>query len=364
MSRRYEARRERAVGAVEAAGLDGLLVTPGPDLRYLTGYDALPLERLTLLRLTPRTGPVMLVPRLERPAAAAADGIDGVALRDWLDGEDPYEAAAGLVGTGRFAVTDGTWATHVLSLQAAVAGIELVAAGRALAPLRAVKDGDEVSALARAAEAADVAFRDVAEMPFAGASERDVAANLEDALRRHGHERVDFTIVGSGPNGASPHHGASERRIAEGDAVVMDFGGFVGGYGSDITRTVVVQRPPDGFEEVYGAVHAAQQAAFEAVAPGVPCEEVDRAARDVIERAGFGDRFIHRTGHGIGLETHEEPYLVAGNRTPLEAGMTFSIEPGIYLEGRFGVRIEDIVAVTADGARRLNLATRDLVTVR
>jgi Xaa-Pro aminopeptidase len=360
---RYEARRAKAADAVAATGLHGFLVTPGPDLRYLTGYDALPLERLTVLRLSPGADPVMLVPRLERPAAAAAEGVDGVALEEWPDGTDPYAAVARLVGAGRYALSDRTWALHVLGLQGATPAT-FVPAGRALSSLRAVKDEEELAALARAGEGADVAFGAVATMPFAGATERDVAAKLEDALRANGHERVDFTIVGSGPNGASPHHGASDRRIAPGDAVVLDFGGFADGYGSDITRTVAVESTPDGFDEVYGVVRAAQQAAFEAVAPGVPCEAVDRAAREVIERAGFGDRFVHRTGHGIGLETHEEPYIVSGNRTALEPGMTFSIEPGIYLEGRFGVRIEDIVAVTEDGARRLNDATRDVVTVR
>jgi D-alanyl-D-alanine dipeptidase len=190
-----------------------------------------------------------------------------------------------------------------------------------------------------------------------------VAADLAQALREHGHESVDFTIVGSGPNGASPHHEAGDRVIQAGEAVVMDFGGFAAGYGSDMTRTVVVREPPEGLEEVYGLVRRAQQAAFETVRPGAACEDVDRVARAVIVDAGYGEAFFHRTGHGIGLETHEEPYIVAGNRTALEPGMTFSIEPGIYLPGRFGVRIEDIVAVTEDGATRLNEASRDLQVV-
>jgi Xaa-Pro aminopeptidase len=357
---RFSERRRRASAAVAEAGLDGLLVTPGPDLRYLTGYDALPLERLTLLRIAPEADPVLLVPRLERAAAEAAPGVDSLEVATWSDGDDPYVAAAALLGPGGYAVTDRTWAVHVLAFQAVARDARFVASGRALPPLRVVKDGDEIDTLARAGAGADAAFDAIVGRSFAGRTELDVAAALSDLLRENGHESVDFTIVASGPNGASPHHAASERRIRPGEPVVLDFGGFVAGYGSDITRTVVVGEPPDGFDEVYDAVRRAEQAAFEAVRPGVACEDVDRAARTVIDDAGFGDRFIHRTGHGIGLETHEDPYLVAGNATPLREGMTFSLEPGIYFEGRFGVRIEDIVAVTGDGARRLNDAPRDL----
>jgi D-alanyl-D-alanine dipeptidase len=199
---------------------------------------------------------------------------------------------------------------------------------------------------------------------FAGRREAEVGADLAEALRRHGHRTADFTIVGSGPNGASPHHEAGERVIAQGDVVVLDFGGHLGGYCSDITRTVIVGEPSTEFDRVHDVVRRAQQSAFESVRPGIRAEDVDRTARDVIDDAGYGQWFIHRTGHGIGLEAHEPPYIVAGNRTGLEAGMTFSIEPGIYLPDRFGVRIEDIVAVTADRARRLNDAPREPLTVR
>jgi Xaa-Pro aminopeptidase len=359
----FAERRSRVVEAVAAAGLDGFLVTPGPDLRYLTGYDALPLERLTLLRLAPDGDAVLLVPRLERPAAEAAPGVDGLRVEAWTDADDPYVAAAALLGPGRYAVTDRTWAVHLLAFQAAARDARFVPATAVLPGLRAVKDAAELEALARAGAAADAGFEAIVSSPFAGRTERDVASELADLLRANGHELVDFTIVGSGPNGASPHHDASDRRIRPGEPVVLDFGGFVDGYGSDITRTVVVGQGPDGFDEIYDVVRRAQQSAFEAVGPGVPAREVDRAARDVVEEAGFGANFIHRTGHGIGLETHEEPYIVESNAAPLREGETFSIEPGIYLEGRFGVRIEDIVAVTADGARRCNEAPRELRVV-
>lgn len=355
----YAARLARAAEAAEEAGLAGLLVTPGPDLIYLADHAPPPLERLTLLVVAQRRDPVMLVPLLERPEALASPAADLLEIVGWADGEDPYAIAAKLAGAGRFAIADQAWASHVLGLREAASALELVPAGRALPPLRAVKDDAELAALSRVARAADAAFADILGVPFAGRRETDVAADLADALRRHGHQSVDFTIVGSGPNAASPHHEAGERVIGPGDAVVLDFGGRLGGYCSDITRTVTVGEPAPGFTEVYDVVRRAQQAAFEAINPGVPAQEVDRAARAVIEDAGYGESFIHRTGHGIGLEVHEPPYIVEGNAAGLEAGMTFSIEPGVYLPGRFGVRIEDIVAVTPDGAKRLNEAPRD-----
>ena len=358
-------RRRNALEAAEAAGLAGLLVSPGPDLAYLTAYTPLPLERLTLLVLTPSIDPTLVVPTLERPLAERAGGARGLlALRDWRDGtDDPYEIVAEMLGPGRYAVTDRTWASHLLALERAAPERSFVASGEALPLLRAVKDPDEIERLRVVAHAADAAFADVISLPFTGRAEAEVAAELDRLLREHGHERVDFTIVGSGPNAASSHHEPGERRIGPGDAVVMDFGGMRDDYCSDITRTVFVGEPAGEEREVYAIVRAAQQAAFEAVRPGVAAEDVDRAARVVITDAGYGERFVHRTGHGIGLEVHEPPYIVEGNATPLEPGMTFSDEPGIYLEGRFGVRIEDQVVVTPEGAERLNDATRELTIV-
>ncbi len=186
----------------------------------------------------------------------------------------------------------------------------------------------------------------------------DLAMGETALLRKHGHSQVDFTVVGSGPNGASPHHEMGERIIEEGDMVVLDFGGIKDGYGSDTTRTVHVGPPTDEEREVFEIVRRAQQAGFEAVRPGVACQEVDRAARKVIADAGYGEYFIHRVGHGIGTTTHEPPYMIEGEEHPIEPGMCFSIEPGIYLPGRFGVRIEDIVVATEDGGVRLNNTDR------
>ncbi len=252
---------------------------------------------------------------------------------------------------------------HVLGLQQRLPGSGYVSMTEALPLLRAVKDDEELARMAAAGAAVDAAFTDLLELRFAGRKETDVAADLAELLLRHGHSRVDFTVVASGPNGANPHHETGERVIEEGDMVVLDFGGLRDGYSSDTTRTVHVGEPTDEERAVHELVRRAQQAGFEAVRPGVACEEIDRAARAVIAEAGYGDRFIHRTGHGIGLSTHEPPYLVEGETRPLEPGMCFSVEPGIYLAGRFGVRIEDIVTVTEDGGRRLNTTPRELAIV-
>jgi Xaa-Pro aminopeptidase len=361
----FAQRMKRA--AVDAAhgGLSGLLVTPGPDLTWLTGYQPTAItERLTLLVLRADAEPQLLVPVLERPDAEAAAGAAAVTMHDWSDGSDPYAAAAGLVGPeGEFAVSDSAWALHLLGLQRTLPDTTYGAFTDRLPMLRAVKDEAELARLASAGAAADAAFGDIVQVRFAGRSENDVAADLARSLREHGHEQVDFTVVGSGPNGANPHHEAGDRTIEEGDAVVLDFGGLKHGYGSDTTRTVSVGEPSQEVREVHAIVRAAQQKAFEAVRPGIACQEVDRVARRVITEAGYGEEFIHRTGHGIGITTHEPPYMVEGEEQPLVPGMCFSIEPGIYLAGRFGVRIEDIVTVTEDGGRRLNNTDHGIAVV-
>jgi Xaa-Pro aminopeptidase len=361
----YAARMARAANDAQAAGLAGVLVAPGPDLVWLTGYRPTAItERLTLLVLTAGRRPALLVPTLERPDAAAAVGAPAVDLVDWRDGEDPYAAATDLLDpAGRYGIADSTWAMHLLGLQDALPRSSYRALTTALPMLRAVKEGPELERLAAAGAAADAAYGEILGVRFAGRRETDVAADLATLLRRFGHEQVDFTVVGSGPNGANPHHEAGDRVIEPGDAVVLDFGGLKHGYGSDTTRTVSVGEPPAEVREVHDIVRRAQQAAFEAVRPGTTCQDVDRVARRVITDAGYGEQFLHRTGHGIGVTTHEPPYLVEGETQPLVPGMCFSIEPGIYLPGLFGVRLEDIVTVTEDGARRLNTTSHELRSV-
>ncbi|WP_285116009.1 aminopeptidase P family protein [Leifsonia sp. fls2-241-R2A-40a] len=361
-ARHFAERLERGARQAQAAGFDGLVVAPGPDLAYFADY--LPVattERITLLVIPADGEPTMLVPALERGGAAETRAAGAIRLADWADGDDEYVPAAGLLRPdGRYAISDATWAMHLLGLQEKLPSARFAAISNALPLLRAVKTEDEVDRLAAAGAAADATFEDVLRLPFAGRTELQLAAELDRLLREHGHSQVDFTIVAAGPNGADPHHEPGDRIIAEGDTVVLDFGGLLDGYGSDTTRTVHVGEPTDEEHEVFEVVKAAQQTAFEAVAVGVPCQEIDRVARRVIREAGYGEFFIHRVGHGIGVTTHEPPYLVEGEERPIEAGMCFSIEPGIYLPGRFGVRIEDIVVAAEDGGHRLNNSSREL----
>ncbi len=358
----FARRMERAAGQAEEAGLTGVLVTPGPDLVYFTGYAPVAItERITMLVISSAHQPAMILPILERAEGEKAPGAQALSLHDWRDGDDPYAATAKLLAPdGRYAISDSAWAMHVLGLQQALPGSSYRSMTSALPMLRAIKDAAELERLAAAGAAADAALEEIVLMPFAGRREREIGADLAALLREHGHSQVDFTVVGSGPNGASPHHEVSDRVVEAGDMVVMDFGGLRDGYGSDTTRTVHVGEPTTVEREVYETVRAAQQAAFEAVAPGVACQEIDRAARAVIAEAGYGDSFIHRTGHGIGLTAHEPPYMAAGETLQLRPDMCFSVEPGIYLPGRFGVRIEDIVTVTADGGRQLNNTSRGM----
>jgi len=351
-----------AQAATAAAGLDALLLSPGADLRYLTGYDAHQLERLTLLVLPAEGEPTLIVPRLERPAAEAA----GCALRivDHPDGTDPYPlVTAALPASVRaVGVADRMWAAQVLALRETLPGAVLRLAGEVLAGLRMRKSTDEVEALRRAGAAIDSVHAAMGEWLRVGRTEAEVAVDIAAAIRLSGHATADFTIVAAGPNGASPHHGVSERVIGPGEPVVVDIGGTMpDGYCSDSTRVYVVGDPPAEFLAGYEVLREAQRAAVAAVRPGVTAASVDAAARDLLVDAGYGERFLHRTGHGIGLDGHEEPYIVAGNDLRLEPGMTFSIEPGVYDAGRHGARIEDIVVCTVDGVERLNTMSTELV---
>lgn len=365
VTRAYPSRLRRTAAAVAERDLAALLVTPSADLVWLAGYDPPTLERLTCLVLRPDGDPVLVVPRLERPLAERSTAGELMEVVAWEETGDPHALVARVVGReGAVACSDRMWATHLLRLQAAMGDRAFVSARPILAPLRAVKDRDELALLERAARYADETFGRLVAGRLETLSEREVADRLSELLLELGHDQVAFTIVGAGPNGASPHHQPGDREIHAGDAVVLDFGGRTAGYCSDLSRTVAVVDPPRGLDTVYELVREAQEVAFRTVRPGVPAQEVDRAAREVIRDAGYGELFIHRTGHGVGLEEHEAPYIVEGNEEPLRPGMCFSIEPGIYLPGQFGVRIEDIVTVTEDGVERLNRASRELEIVR
>ncbi len=361
----YAARMSRVVADASSAGLDGVLVTPGPDLVWLTGYQPTAItERLTMLFLTADREPTLLVPTLERPDAEAAEGTPATTLVAWPDGADPYAAASPMLRPdGTYGISDNAWSMHLLGLQAALPGSGYGSMTQRMPMLRAVKDDNELARLTAAGAAADATYGEIVKVRFAGRRETDVAADLAGLLKQFGHEQVDFTVVGSGPNGANPHHEAGDRVIEEGDCIVLDFGGLMFGYGSDTSRTVCVGEPTAQIREVHEVVRQAQEAGVQAVRPGVACQEIDRAARKVISDAGYGEYFIHRVGHGIGLTTHEPPYMIEGEQQPLVPGMCFSVEPGVYLAGNFGVRIEDIVAVTDDAGQRLNNTSRDLHVV-
>jgi Xaa-Pro aminopeptidase len=358
---------DRVQAAMDEMDVDVLLLSLGADLPWLTGYEAMPLERLTML-VVPRGGDATLVvPRLEAPRVEEDPAV--FSLRPWSEGDDPVQLVAGLAMLGgpatEIAVSDRTWGTFVLSLQGALPGAYWRASSQVTGPLRAVKDDAEIEALAAASAAADrVAAQLLAgDIPLVGRTEREVSQDIGRRLIAEGHQKVNFAIVGSGPNSASPHHEPGSRVIGPGEAVVCDFGGTMDGYCSDITRTVWTGEPTVEQRNMYDLLQDAQARGVAAAEVGVTCEDVDGTARQVIADGGYGEAFIHRTGHGIGLEEHEDPYIVAGNALPLAPGHAFSVEPGIYLSGRFGARIEDIVVATAAGPRSLNLVTHDLTVV-
>ncbi len=363
MSSAHGPRADRVRRAMERLGVDALLLSLGADLPWLTGYTAMPLERLTMLVLLADGDATLVVPRLEAPRVAEDPTFS---LYPWDEAEDPVQIVAGLVGgRRRLAISDRTWATFVLQLQDRLPDASWRQASAVTGPLRAVKDAGEVAALAAASAAADrvAAALISGQIPLIGRTEAEVSDDIARRVVAEGHQRVNFAIVGSGPNSASPHHDAGARRIGPGEAVVCDFGGTMDGYCSDITRTVFTGEPPAQFRDLYTVLQLAQAAAVAAAEVGTTCQQVDGTARAIITEAGFGDYFIHRTGHGIGLEEHEDPYIVAGNAEPLVPGHAFSVEPGIYLPGRFGARIEDIVVASEDGPRSLNAVDHGLAVV-
>jgi Xaa-Pro aminopeptidase len=370
----YATRLRAAAAAAADAGLAGLVITPGYDMRYLVGSRSHTFDRLTALVL-PATGePTVVVPRLELASLKESAVTElGLAVRDWVDGDDPYGLVADALGgapsgqSGRLAVvtavTDAMPALHLLPL-ADMLGVVPVLATDVLRRLRMIKDAAEIDALRKAGAAIDRVHARVPEFLVPGRTEADVAADIAEAIVAEGHSEVAFIIVGSGPHGADPHHECSDRELRAGDIVVVDIGGpYEPGYNSDSTRTYSIGEPDAEVARRYAVLQRAQQAAVEAVRPGVTAEQVDAVARDVLAAEGLAEAFVHRTGHGIGLSVHEEPYIVAGNALPLEEGMAFSVEPGIYFAGQWGARIEDIVVVTADGALPVNNRPHELVVV-
>lgn len=366
-------RLAHARAQLRAHGLDYLVVGPSADLYYLTGIQNRPSERLTAL-LLPQEGPAHIVlPAFE--ASSLPPLPPDAQVVPWGESDNPARLVASLVAgpTGHpggahytIGVSDRLWAAFLLRMQLELPRAMFTPAGSALGALRQVKSPQELALLDAAGAAADRVFANIATRPFVGRTELDVAEEIAHLLKSEGVKGESFAIVASGPNSASPHHHPGSRVIEQGDAVVLDFGGSLQGYFCDITRTVFAGTAPGSnseLERVYNLVQAAQEAAVRAARPGMTCEQLDSVARDLIVEAGYGQYFMHRLGHGIGLDGHEPPYLVQGNATSLEPGMSFSIEPGIYLSGRSGVRIEDIVYLTEQGAVRCNHAPREITVV-
>jgi Xaa-Pro aminopeptidase len=359
----YTDRLRRAQEELKAQSVDLLLVGPSSDLFYLIGFDAHLSERLNLL-LVPQVGdPVIVMPVLEAPLLRPREAELGIEIHAWEETQSPSELVASLAGDvtqKTIAVSEQLWSVFLLRLQAAMPGATWIPAAGVMGQLRIVKDGREIELMQEVSRRTDDAWMEFITQPIAGLTEKQAMERLTNLTRARGLEG-GFGICASGPHSASPHHHTGDRVISAGDAVIFDWGGTLEGYKSDVTRTVFIGEPDAEFRKVYDTVLEANQATLEAVRPGVPCEQLDETARDLISKAGYGSAFLHRVGHGLGLDIHEEPYLVGGNATPLRAGMIFSDEPGIYLEGRFGVRIEDSVLCTDTGGERLNHATRELV---
>jgi Xaa-Pro aminopeptidase len=375
---RYRGRLAAARDLAAEAGFAAVLVGVGADMRYLAGYGAMPLERLTMLVIPTSGEPALIAPRLEAtPARSCPPAAAGfLPVVKWDESDDPHGLVARMVGEAsgdskplRIAVSDDLPARHLLRLQERLPDARFELASPILGRLRIVKDADEIALLTEAAHAADRVVAQIAGGRLIGRTEADVAREVRERLVAEGHEAAHFAIVGSGPNSASPHHEASERVIAAGEPIVLDIGGTIDGYGSDITRTLWVtggdpaKGPDERFRHLFAVLQGAQAAATAAVRPGISAEAVDAAARRPIEAEGYGEAFFHRTGHGIGLEGHEEPYIIAGNTEPLQPGMAFSVEPGIYLVDDYGARIEDIVVCGPDGPIVLNEAPRELYVV-
>ena len=357
----YADRIDRARTLMSDRGIGALMLSVGADLPYFTGYEAMPLERLTMLVVAAGRPAALVVPRLEAPRV---DDRGFIEIQPWDESDDPVALAVDLAGsTDRVALGDTTWSTFLLQLQAAMPQARFEDASPLTRELRMRKEPAEIAFLRAAAEATDRVVVRLEATRFSGRSESDLAAEVRSMTVEEGHDVATFDIVASGPNAASPHHEPTDRVMQVGDTVVVDFGGRHAGYCSDTTRTFVIGQPSSEVADAYAVLEEAQAAGRAAVAPGVPAESIDAATRRVIDDAGYGDLFFHRTGHGIGLEGHEHPYIVDGNELTLETGMAFSIEPGIYQSGRWGMRIEDIVVCGDQAVDELNRSDRQLRVV-
>ncbi|MEQ8717572.1 MAG: Xaa-Pro peptidase family protein [Acidimicrobiales bacterium] len=369
MSDPFVGRLGRVRESMASRDVDAVLLSVGADLPWLCGYEAMPLERLTMLVVRRDEKPKLLVPRLEAPRVV--ERPDVFDLVPWDETDDPLDMVVSVVeGADRLAIGDTTWSRFLVGLIGRLDGVTWSNASEVVGPIRAIKTPDEVERLREAAAAADrvIARLRGGEIPLVGRTEAQVSAELGRGLIEEGHDRVNFAIVAAGPNSASPHHHAGSKVIQPGEVVLCDIGGtMVGddgvGYCSDITRCVWTGEPAPEFLALYDVLFAAHAAGVAAATVGTPCEDVDRATRRVITEGGYAGGILHRTGHGIGSEEHEDPYIVIGNTEPLTPGHAFSVEPGIYLADRWGARLEDIVVAATDGPDVLGTLDGDLAVV-
>ncbi len=365
----FSDRMDQARHAMRARGVQAILLSVGADLPYFCGYEAMALERLTMLVLPVDGDATLVVPKLEAPRVAERPDVFG--LRPWEETEDPIAIVADLLGSvTKASIGDTTWSRFTVDLLAAMPHLTLRRASEVTSSIRAVKTADEVDRLRTAAHAVDrIAARlQAGEIPLVGQTEAAVSTELSRQIIAEGHDRVNFAIVAAGENASSPHHHPGTRVIRPDEVVLCDFGGtWLGddgvGYCSDITRCVWTGSPPAEFAELYDVLLAAQAAQVMAARPDAVPQTIDKVGRDIIAEAGYGEYFVHRTGHGIGVEAHEDPYIVEGNAAPLVAGNAFSIEPGIYIPGRWGARLEDIVVADQTGPDPLNLADHQLAQI-
>lgn len=361
----YEMRLERVFDRMGEMDVGAMVLSLGADLPWLSGYQAMPLERLTALVVRCGEQPILIVPALEAPRVTLQGEL--FKLRPWWEYEDPHELVSlAISGCEKIGISDRTWAVSLLQLQKRTSAA-FVPASQVTRSLRSVKDTVEVSLLREAGSRTDRVAEAIigGEVVFIGRTERQISMEISERLLSEGLERVNFSIVGSGANSASPHHEPSGRVVGPNEAVVCDFGGefrteYAAGYCSDITRTVVTGKMPERFTELYSVLETAQARQLKGTRAGITCETLDDIGRSYIDECGYGEYFIHRTGHGIGIEEHEEPYIVSGNSEPILPGNAFSVEPGIYIPKLYGARIEDIVVATEDGCELINHVDRSL----
>lgn len=359
-------RLKRAQKEMNKFDLDALCISPGPDLRYFIDYDAKALERITCLAMKSNSDPVLFVPRLEKlPAMQSGAGRLGVEIRTYGEFEDPYLLIAEYLGNAaRVGVDDRMWAVKAKGIENSRDGSLVIPAGKFTYHLRSVKSPYEIEALKRVSRSIDLVHQEVPNLLQPGRSELEVARDIGNLILQNDHAKIDFIIVATGANSASPHHEPSDSIIKAGDVVVVDIGGTSHeGYCSDCTRTYAIADVDDSFISKYNHLQAAQQKAVLITKPGVLPSEIDNAARSYLDEFNLSQFFIHRTGHGIGVETHEEPYIGSSLHNPLVPHQAFSIEPGFYIEGEYGARIEDIVITTESGYESLNNNSRDLIII-